>query len=94
MHHFDGETYDPGEDQVRLNSQLEYVMFVISDNEWYTLAEIRQEIKGRWNKEYSEAGISARLRDLRKERFGSLTIERQRRSGGLWEYQYVEGEEK
>ena len=34
----------------------------------------------------SEAGISARLRDLRKEKFGGYSIERKRSDEGLWWY--------
>jgi hypothetical protein len=38
----------------------------------------------------TETGISARLRDLRKPKFGGYTVEIRRRSdGGLWEYRLV-----
>ena len=34
----------------------------------------------------AKAGVSARIRDLKKERFGAYVIEKQRVSGGLWRY--------
>lgn len=81
--HFDGETYDPLHDRERLGSQLWAVRRLMDDGQWRTLAEIREDVGG------SEAGISARLRDLRKSRWGGFVIERRRRgeaSAGLWEY--------
>jgi hypothetical protein len=77
---FDGSTYDAARDQVRLSGQLQNVQQVLSDHRWHTLAEIAQRIGG------SEAGISARLRDLKKERFGRHKIEKQHLSNGLWRY--------
>lgn len=80
---FSGGTYSSEFDKVRLGSMLRQVFDLMRDGEWRTLADIRDEI-GRG----SEAGISARLRDLRKERFGEHTVEHRRVEGedGLWEY--------
>jgi hypothetical protein len=80
---FDGSTYDAARDEVRLSRQLQNVKQVLSDNRWHTLSEIAQRIGG------SEAGISARLRDLRKEKFGNHQIDRQRIGGGLFRYRMV-----
>lgn len=79
---FDGATFDVQKDYVRLTGQLAAVYNVMSDGCWRTLSEIRNLAGG------SEAGISARLRDLRKQKFGSHRVNRQRREGsnGLWEY--------
>jgi hypothetical protein len=77
---FDGSTYDAARDEVRLSGQLQNVQQVLSDHRWHTLSEIAQRIGG------SEAGISARIRDLRKERFGNHKIDRQHISHGLWRY--------
>lgn len=85
-HDFDGKTYDSARDKSRLNSQLECVLWIICDGEWHTLAGIHHAISTQFGKVYSEAGISARLRDLRKERFGELEIDRRNINGGLWEY--------
>lgn len=80
---FDGVTYSPVHDSVRLGTQLHRVRSLMLDGSWRTLGEIQREVGG------SEASVSARLRDLRKERFGGWSVERRRRgepSGGLWEY--------
>lgn len=69
-------------DAARLSDQLLMVRALMMDGRWRTLAEIAEKTKG------SEAGVSARLRDLRKARFGGNIVERRRRSPsvGLWEY--------
>lgn len=77
---FDGATFDPTLDQERLSTQLSRVRKLMADGRWRTLGAIQREAGG------SEAGISARLRDLRKPRNGGLNVERRRVEGGLWEY--------
>lgn len=77
---FDGATYDPEKDHKRLRGQLERVYSLMQDNRWRTLSQIADEAGG------SEASISARLRDLRKEQYGGHVIERERVSGGLFRY--------
>lgn len=77
---FDGATYEPGHDHARLSRQLTRVEALMRDGRWRTLAALAHIVGG------SEAGVSARLRDLRKPRFGSHTIERQRLKGGLFCY--------
>jgi hypothetical protein len=52
----------------------------MSDGKWHTLAELE------WRTEGSQAGVSARLRDLRKRRFGGYLVDRKRITGGLYEY--------
>lgn len=78
--HFDGATYEPEHDQKRLSGQLFSVRILMGDGKWRTLREIQAIVGG------SEAGVSARLRDLRKPRFGAYTIERRRVDGGLYAY--------
>jgi len=82
--HHDGETYDPSRDKLRLNAQTQRVYDVMRRGEWLTLHEISTATGD------PEASVSARLRDLRKERFGGYKIERRRRGGGLWEYRLAE----
>jgi hypothetical protein len=81
---FDGGTIEPALDAPRLGALLTAVRDLMHDGRWRTFAEIQSSIGMG-----SEGGISARLRDLRKERFGSHTVERRRRgvpSDGLFEY--------
>ena len=69
-------------DAVRLSGQLERVRNQMADGRWYTLSCLSVLVNG------SEAGISARLRDMRKPRFGSHTIERERVAPGSGLYRY------
>lgn len=80
---FDGETYEPEKDKERLSGQIQRVWRAILPGAWMTLDEIAR-ITGDQHQ-----SISARLRDLRKDRFGGWTIERRRRGdpkAGLFEY--------
>jgi hypothetical protein len=86
--HFDGKTYSSEFDHERLGKQMQEVYLLMKDGGWRTLAEIEKATG------YSVASISARLRDLRKKKFGSHTVERQARgdrSSGLFEYRLKEG---
>lgn len=76
---FDGETIEP-EDVPRLAHQLELVRWLMGDGCWRTLSQIGTEIGA------PEASVSARLRDLRKTRFGGHKVERKRLSRGLFTY--------
>ena len=76
---FDGPGIEP-QDVQRLGTQLEAVRRIMRTGRWVTLAELAAATGG------SEAGVSARLRDLRKPRFGSMRIDRRRVGGGLFEY--------
>lgn len=79
----DGATFSAELDTTRLNKQMHRVYTLMSDNQWRTLAEISAITKD------SEASISARLRDLRKPKFGGLLVARRRRSQGTFEYQVL-----
>lgn len=78
--HFDGATYEPEQDRVRLSDQHRRIAAVMRDAKWRTLDEIGTATGD------PPASVSARLRDFRKERFGSYIVERRRRSKGLFEY--------
>lgn len=81
---FDGKTYEPAQDEFRLAGLWARVYNLMSDQRWRTLQEIKTICGG------SEAGVSARLRDFRKMKFGSHTVNRRRRNdGGLFEYQVL-----
>lgn len=83
---FEGVTYDPDKDYKRLKGQLWRVFQLMSDGKWRTLAELAEEAGG------SEASVSARLRDLRKPQYGERQVERQRVTGGLWQYRLVQSD--
>lgn len=80
---FDGVTYDWQQDHERLKSQLWRVFNLISDGKWRTLSEIAEDAGG------SEASVSARLRDLKKEQYGAHTVEKEHVRKGLWRYRMV-----
>jgi hypothetical protein len=80
---FDGETYDPCHDQVRLSRQADAVFRIMSDGAWRTLEEIAEMVN------VPTQSVSARLRDFRKPRFGGHNVKRRRRgdpSSGSFEY--------
>lgn len=82
-HLFDGDTFDPEHDGPRLTGLLLRVATHMADGKWRTLPEIHAAIGG------TEASVSARLRDLRKDRFGGHSVERRRvgdPKDGLWQY--------
>ncbi len=80
---FDGATYDRQKDQERLSSLLSLVHGVLADGRWHTLEDISGRVGA------GEASVSARVRDLRKFRFGSHVIESRRARAGLWVYRLV-----
>lgn len=84
--HFDGETYEEEHDEERLSKQIIRVRSLMLDGQWRTLAEISAQTGD------PQASISARLRDLRKVKFGSYIVNRRRRGlakKGLHEYQLL-----
>lgn len=80
---FDGETYDHDRDNGRLRRQLGLVRDLMSDGEWRTLEKIAAAT------ESPEPSVSARLRDLRKAKFGGYIVQRRYVSRGLFEYRVV-----
>lgn len=74
------ETFIEDRDGARLSKQREAVLDLMRDGKWRTLAEISAATGA------PEASASARLRDLRKERYGSYTVDRSYVSHGLWRY--------
>ena len=83
---FDGATFDRPRDNSRLHAQLDKVRSVMLRSGWLTLDEISNRCDGA-----PTASVSARLRDLRKVRFGSYDVQRRYRSRGLWEYKIATG---
>lgn len=85
---FDGNTYDAELDEARLETQLGrvYCAMVTDADEWWTLDRLAVVARG------TTASVSARLRDLRKPRFGGHTVERRRvleADRGLFQYRLI-----
>jgi hypothetical protein len=88
--HFDGPTYQPAQDHTHLTGQLRRVYDAMAGGEWWTVPELEKALlPGGY---VSQTGIAARIRDLRKPKFGGFSIEARRRAGDgthLWEYRIV-----
>ena len=82
-HRYNGPEYQPDRDNPRLDSQLDRVRGLMLDGQWRTLDEIATATDD------PVASISAQLRHLRKERFGSYIVEREHRGGGLYAYRVL-----
>jgi hypothetical protein len=80
---FDGQTYEPARDHTRLTTQLVDVLALMRDGQWRTLRHMSQLLIA------PEASISARLRDLRKVKFGGYQVERRYLAHGLHEYRVL-----
>jgi len=77
---FDGVDYDSQRDSARLTGQIKRIFELMNDGVWRTLSEI-EGITGD-----PQASISAQLRNLRKERFGAHTVQREHMGRGLYRY--------
>lgn len=73
---------------IKNNSQLDRVFRVMRDGKKRSLEKIAQMASHRRNKEGkdSEAAVSARIRDLRKEEFGNHDVHSERDGNGHWKY--------
>jgi DNA-binding Lrp family transcriptional regulator len=72
------------DDRMRLSTQATRVLKLMADREWRTLRAIATHVGA------SEAGASARLRDLRKKQYGAHIVERRRVPGSaLYEYRVL-----
>jgi hypothetical protein len=79
----DGVTFDGARDAGRLNRQAHAVFRVMADGRWHTLHDLSVAAGA------PEASCSARLRDLRKPRFGRHRVERDYLGDGLWQYRLL-----
>lgn len=82
----DGACYVPMYDKGRLWTQHNRIFFLMQDSEWRTLGDIERHTGD------PQASISATLRDFRKERFGSHTVNKRRLGDprrGLFEYKLI-----
>jgi hypothetical protein len=85
--HFGGESFEPELDEVRLADQLARVRNLMADGQWRTPVAILEAV-GQGSEQ--TAAITARLRDIRKPRFGEHLVERRRVGNtGLFEYRVM-----
>ncbi len=77
---FDGADVDDERDTPRLTGQLRAILDLMADHRWRTLSAIAATTGA------PEASVSAQLRNARKARFGSHTVERRHVCNGLYEY--------
>lgn len=84
---FDGPTTesDVAAQNQRLGTQLVKVYRIMATGNWYTLDEIADSLGA------PTTSIAARIRDLRKHRFGGFKIDRRHDTDGLHEYRLVPG---
>ena len=81
--YFDGNTYVHERDSLRLGDQMAAVFDLMKDGLWRSLAQISEAVNA------PESSVSARLRDLRKPRFGGHSVERRYVCKGCFIYQLV-----
>jgi len=81
--HRSGVTFDAKRDTVRLNQQALDVWELMRSGGWWTLHTLSRATG------HPEASISARLRDFRKDRFGSHVVHREHVTNGLWMYRLI-----
>lgn len=89
---FSGAAYEAKYDEIRLTGQIGRVFRAMKDSKYRTLDEIADRIYEMSGKRDGAASISAQLRNLRKDSFGSHTLNRRtrgERKSGLWEYQII-----
>lgn len=77
-------------DEARHTGQLRDVYRTMRDGKWRTLWELRIDVATKFGTHYPEQSISARVRDLRKPKFGGYEVLRRPASechnDGLFEY--------
>jgi len=82
---FAGESYDPQRDFHRLHGQLRRVYDVMKDGQWHSVNEMVAACGG------TAASITARVRDLRKQKFGARKVDRRHVKDGFFLYRLDKG---
>lgn len=90
LQHFNGSDYIPKFDQSRLKGQMKRLYDLMIEGGWFTLSELESELNRKHpGHNHPAASLSAQMRHLRKERFGSHIVEKRcrgERANGLFEY--------
>lgn len=85
---FDGQTFEDKLDGPRLTAQLdrvrEYMLAIFPA--WKSKYEISLALEQLYGEKFPTQSIGARLRDLRKRKFGTYIVDKKRRTNGTWEY--------
>lgn len=70
--------------------QVVAVKAILDSGRWYTFKDLQTNCYACFEVYISEAGLSARIRDLRKKKYGGSTIERRATEHrGVFEYRLV-----
>jgi len=85
--HFNGSDYVAERDDPRLRGQQLRIWELMRDQAWRTLSQIAAATGD------PEASISAQLRHLRKERFGSFVVQKEHLGHGLFQYRLLPPED-
>lgn len=89
--HFDGETFSPTLDRLRLATVLGAVWRCLSGGKHHTLHELHAAVEADLGRTVSQTSVSSKLRDLRKPDFGAFDVQSERVKGGTWSYWIEEG---
>lgn len=72
------------------SSLVGIVRQVMAEHEWLTLYQMQKLVERKCGEWHSDATISARVRDLRKERYGGYMVQRRKKEGtGSFEYRLM-----
>src|SRR5262245_54754043 len=77
---FGGASYAPARDYERMNGQLRRTYDAMEDGHWHSLNGLAASAGG------TVASVSARVRDLRKRKYGARVVERKHIKDGLFLY--------
>ena len=77
---FDGDDYQTERDKPRLTDQLQNIKLHMENKGFVRVSDIARKFG------YPEPSVSAQIRNLRKERFGSRTVTRRYRGNGIYEF--------
>lgn len=80
---FDGDDYVSERDKPRLTLQIHQVRMYMENAGWLSVKDIAAELN------FPEPSVSAQIRNLRKKRFGSRTVERRYQGNGLYEFKLM-----
>lgn len=75
-------------DHARLSTQLQRVLHVLRDGQWYSVPALQRAIRAQFGITEPEPSLSAQIRNAKKEKHGGYPVER-RRIGNTYEFRIV-----